>query len=472
MANPNQTQPLNPPGNSTARVYLCIGLFLSTVYLCWYTGVWPGPMGQDGYSLIANINQGAPKYTGKDAAWLLYALATYGTTQRIEVLILPLLLLHVAIFTRMTGWLYVRKFQKTAIGLIFAVGCTPHVLNYATSLYPDSIFSLAFIALLFELWIILNKEKIKFSNAVALFFLMPAAIFFKSNGIILLLPISYALWKLKNSSRWILLGIVFFWTLTIQIGNRTTDLGKGHGALQPLILFETVNFMQSRPMALWENRHMVTDKTKEIIYRYISQSDIDLLYDRDYWDTLWHQNQDRVKFRQMSREDSKNLRNEFFKYNLWRNLPAFLSSRVNIFFASALAQGGMVGPDNAKHGLRNVDTLSTFSPLGIEQHTELINKIYDRSYSLRFLLWSPFFGIFLLFYSLRKAILDRKMVNFLISLTLVFQLFGIALFSIAAEYRYLLMFFYAPLLFFPLFLQNSTGRPSAKHKYPRISAAE
>ena len=94
------------------------------------------------------------------------------------------------------------------------------------------------------------------------------------------------------------------------------DLGEGQPALKPLVLFETTNFMQSRPMNLWETRHMVTDRTREIMYRHISQDAIDELYDRDYWDTLWHANQDRVRFHGMSDKDWRYLRKDFFKYNL------------------------------------------------------------------------------------------------------------------------------------------------------------
>ena len=342
----NEVERLRP-----IRIYLSTSLVLLLVYLTWYVGVWPGPMGQDGYSLIANINQGGARHTCKDPAWLLYALGTYGLSQRIEVLVLPLVLLQVAILSRIIGWVYIHRHPRVATGLLVLVACAPHVLNYGTSLYPDAIFSLAFVAVLFEIWLALRHGRMSGWTIAWLFILFPAACYFKGNGFIMLVPLTYLAVRLKGTGRWALVATVLFWTMAIQWGGKAADLGRGHSAMKPLILFETVNFMQTRPMNLWETRHMVTDRTKEIMYRYISQEDIDRLYDRDYWDTLWHQHHDRVRFYEMSKTDFRRLRTDFLTYNLWRNIPAFTASRINIFLASALAQGGMVGPDNAGQGL-------------------------------------------------------------------------------------------------------------------------
>jgi len=240
--------------------------------------------------------------------------------------------------------------------------------------------------------------------------------------------------------------------VTIQAGGKAADLGHGHSVLRPLILFETINFMQSRPMDLWENRNMVTLRTREIVYRYISQEDIDRFYDRDYWDTLWHKNQDRIKLRQMTKKDRHDLRIDFFTYNLWRNIPAFISSRVNIFLAAAFAQGGFSNPDNSKYRIDKIDTRTTYNPFGFNRLPALINNIYDNSYNWRFLLWSPFVGLILLLCLLKKSIRLKNIDSMVISLTLSIQLIAIFTFSIAAEYRYLLMFFYAPLALAPMLL--------------------
>ena len=431
------------------------GLLL-LLHFAWYLGVWPGPMGQDGYSLIANINQGSPRYTGKEAAWLLYALLTYGTTHRVEALVIPSIFLHVLIFTRIISWTYAQGHRKSAtFGLIF-IALTPHVLNFETSLYPDSIFSLAFIGILFEIWISLKNRKLNAYSAISIITLLPIAAFFKGNGILIIIPTLYLASRLKGGQRWIVLITIIFWITVVQVGGKFLQLGKGHGALKPLILFETINFMQSRPMNLWENRHMVTDKTKTVIHQYISQENIDSLFDRDYWDTLWHQNHEQVKFRHMTKTDSRILKREFFKYNLWRNIPAFTSSRVNIFLASCFAQGGMVSPNDAQRGLQSVDTRSTFNVFNLKYLPQITNNLFERSYSLRFLLWSPLFGIYLIFRCTALAISQKNLDSLIITSTLISEMAGIFIFSIAAEYRYVLIIFFSPLLLLPLLSSQKT----------------
>lgn len=412
-------------------------------------------MGADGYSLVFHINQGIPKGTGKDPAWLLYALGTYGVTHKIETAIIPLLIIQTLLFTRIIGYTYIRGNKRIAIFLLIFIACAPHAIHYASSLYADSIFCLAFIVILFELWLILKNERATPLNLAIIAILIPIAGFFKGNGIIVLAPIFYTAYYLKGWSRWFLIIMTAAWVLAIFQGGKIADAGKGHGALEPLILFETANFMQTRPMHLREYQHMVTDETKKIMHRYASQEDIDKYYDRDYWDTLWHQNQDHLKFYSMTKEDRLNLRKEFFTYNLWKNLPAFISSRVNIFLASALAQGGMVDTANARDGLRDIETNSEYNPFGFFRGAEVVKEIFNFSYDLRFLLWTPFLGIILLSICIRKSICLRDRHTLIICGTLLVQFIGILIFSIAAEYRYLLVFFYAPLLLFPIFQSKS-----------------
>lgn len=435
---------------SRPKIYTSILCLLLLTHFIWYIGAWPGPMGQDGYSLIANINEGAPKYTGKDPAWLLYALATYGLTNRLEAIVIPLIILHIILFTRIIGWFFLQGHRKTGFLLLTFIACTPHILNFETSIYQDSIFSLAFIGCLFEIWICLKSKRISKWSMILIAITFPIAAFFKSNGILIVAPLLYLAHRSKGSDRWIIIAIIILWSTVIQIGGKIHDLGKGHGALAPLILFETVNFMQTKPMNLWETRHMVTEKTKKIIHKYISQEDIDNLFDRDYWDTLWHLNQDRIKFREMTKEDRRILQNEFFTYNLWRNLPAFTSSRVNIFLAAAFAQGGIIAPDNAKNGLKLVETKSKYNPFGLISIPKAIKNLFDISYKLRFFLWTPLVGVILIIYCAKLAIHSKKTDEIIITTTMLLQLLGIFIFSIAAEYRYLLIIFFSPLVLLPV----------------------
>lgn len=445
----SHTAPL-PSWHDSWPAYTGALLCTALVYGLWYVGVWPGPIGEDGYSLVANILQGEPAWTFKEATWLLYALATFGTTHQVEAAIIPLLLVHVLVLSRMLGFAYASGHKISAAVMFVLIVCAPHALNYASSLYADSVFSVAFIGICFEVWLALRRQRISGATLAFIGALLPMAALFKSNGIIILAPVLYLAWRGRGAGRYGLLFFVVFWLCVSHVGGKALQLGKGHGALKPLVLFETVNFMQTKPMNLWDNRHMVTEKTREIIYRYTSQQDLDTYYDRDYWDTLWHQNQDRIQFRQITHPEFRQLRREFFTYNLWRNIPAFTASRVNIFLATALAQGGIVGPADARDNRAMPLTQSTYNAWGADALVAVVDEAFEFSRDLRFLLWTPFVGIALLLVCTRRALRQREHASLIVCATLLVQLGGIFVFSIAAEYRYLLMFFYAPLLLVPM----------------------
>ncbi|MDP1369071.1 hypothetical protein Q6248_29395, partial [Klebsiella pneumoniae] len=62
-------------------------------------------------------------------------------------------------------------------------------------------------------------------------------------------------------------------------------------------------------------------------------------------------------------EDKEILIKEFSRYNLWHNIPAFLSSRVNVFMVSALADGHFPTAETKSYVLKNFqDYYSELSP--------------------------------------------------------------------------------------------------------------
>lgn len=447
---------------SLSAACLIFGLTL-LVYMAWYVSVWPGLLGPDGYSIIANINGGTPSQSGKEPAWILYALMTYGSTGRVEALVLPLVLVNVLVLARMVHFVWMRVSRPLAVlGLLFVV-LAPHIINLSVNAYPDSAFSVAFVGVLFEVWLALRRRRLGSQNLIMLAILFPMACFFRSNGVLILIPLVVLFFVLRRTSGGLaLLVIVLAWAGAVQAGAHALESSASHGALRPLVLFETVNFMQTRPMVLWENRHMVTKKTQDLVHRYADQEALDKFYDRDYWDTLWHQNFDSIHFRQMSRQDWRVLIGEFFKYNLWRNLPAFLSSRVNILLASAMAQGGFVHPHRAEAELELVHTRSRYNPFGLKYANAWTESIFLGSFALRFILWTPFVGVALMFMVLRRARRDSRMPELLVAVTLCAELLGIFFMSVAAEYRYLLMFFYAPLLLMPMYCQLRQDAATAR----------
>ncbi len=153
---------------------------------------------------------------------------------------------------------------------------------------------------------------------------------------------------------------------------------------------------------------------------------------------------------------------DFFRYNLWQNVPKFLGSRVNIFFVSAFAMGGMPGHVYAQIVLRQLDTESTYRLFQLSEAEKVATDIYEFSWRWRWLLWTPFLGIALVIYALLKGIRRRDGPLLITSIPMVVQLGAIFIFSIAGEYRYLLPFFMIALPLLPMLLAQRLPRSGGK----------
>ena len=104
-----------------------------------------------------------------------------------------------------------------------------------------------------------------------------------------------------------------------------------------------------------------------------------------------------------------------------------------------------------------VSTRSEYNPLRLTTLPQTLNRLYEASYNWRFLLWSPLVGVLLVLLCFKRSVQVRDRDELMISGTLLVQLLGVFVFSIAAEYRYLLIFFYAPLLLLPMAIAHRTG---------------
>ena len=173
-------------------------------------------------------------------------------------------------------------------------------------------------------------------------------------------------------------------------------------------------------------------------------------YDRDYWDPLIFFPQGPA-LASMEKSQQDILIGEFFRHNLWRNIPAFMSSRVNIFLVSAFAQGGFPGPTYAKNVLEKTKSESIYRRWGLERAEKALMAIHDASFENRWLLWSPLPGIILLLFVALRAFNRRDLPALTVCGILLLQLSAVFFFSIAGEYRYLLGFFASPLALLPIY---------------------
>lgn len=443
-----------PGADRQALAFAAILLGLLIVYGLWLAALWPGILGSDSMAILWEVEQSGAFFAGKPVFWFFFVNTFYGSTGRVEVPIAIQLSLTALVFARILAWCWTRALYRTFAFLALFVVLAPRMLFAAGTLYPDGPFAVASAGVLFELWLTLKRRRLSPASFCMLALTLPFALFARANGIVLLIPVLYALWVLRGTERLRLGCLALGWCLLVAAGSAVHRSPDSHGVLFPLVAFETANFLQPRPMNLWVEKPRVSARTLEVLNRHTSVETLRKFYDRDYWDTLYHR-PDGPRLGGMTQRDKTRLIKEFLRYNLWQNLPAFASSRVNVFLVSALAKGGEVSMTYAKPVLAQTRSISGYRAMDVPRLTAAVEQMHQANYRHRWLLWTPFVGIGLLFVFFRRAWQRDNWADVSLALPMLIQLVAIFLLSIAGEYRYLLPFFVLPMALLPALAADS-----------------
>ncbi|MDP3230551.1 MAG: hypothetical protein Q8N13_21610 [Acidovorax sp.] len=467
------------PGSrlKASRTFLMMLGLLVTAYGLWLAVFWPGVLGEDSVAILLEVQDPAAFRSGKTVLWYYFVRLFYQGTARVEAPVAMALLVCAIMLARMLAWYWENRLYKTMAFALLAICLAPHMVYFMGTLYPDGLFAIAVASLLFELWLAVTRRSITGASLATIALALPFAVFVRPNGLVFLIPaLLAAVWVDRNSRRWLLL-VIGAWCVVILIGTRWHKTSTQE-TMYPLAVFETAGFLQTRAMNdLWKQfPHMndpwvlaepkVSQRTIEALTRNRPLTPLQAYRDPAYWDMLvFHP--DGPQLGSLSPEDKATVVREFLTHNLWHNLPDFVASRVNVFLAAALAQGGFPALAYATNVLPRVHSQSTYRRFHWETAEHSLQRIHAWSYAWRWLLWTPWLGLALLAWGLVHGIRARHAPLLLISIPMALQLGAIFVFSIAGEYRYLLPFFTLPLVLLPA-LSTTTPLAHTDNQRPTI----
>jgi hypothetical protein len=433
------------------RAFIVFFALLILIYGTWLMVFWPGIVGTDGLAILLQVKNPDTFNGNKTAFWYNYVWLLYWRYHRVEIPIGLIMILSAFVMARILGWCWAQRLFRTAIFLLIFICIAPHLIDFIGLLYPDGFFAVSVAGLLFEVGLIGQRRDRSLLSWLTLAITFPFAVFGRTNGIIFLIPVAALIFTVSRADRyWI--GIIIIGWCGLVVMTASHDKQKNQGALYPMTVYETVNFLQPR-LNNFATTPRVSQRTLEALTRshplalYLSH------YDPDYWDSL-NFDPNGPSVMALPEHDRDIIVREFFRYNLWHNIPKFIGSRVNIFLVTALAEGDhyiIINPvDFEKYIWSKVGLKSTYRKFNLYGTERLLRSIDEYDWQCRWLLWTPFLGIGLTIWLLSIGIRERDMVFLLVSITMVAQLVGIFIFSIAGEYRYLLHFFTLPLAFLPM----------------------
>ena len=441
---------------------------LSAIYLGWLLIFWPGVLGEDSAAILMEVDRPEQFRSGKSVVWYYFVKATYGLTHRVEVPIAILMLLCAFFFARMLSWYWCQQRKYLCIFLLLFVCAAPHMVYFMGTLYPDAIFAVASTALLFEVWIICKERHLSPLSLLVLTLALPLAVFIRPNGILFLAPAVLATFFASGSSRYLLTTLIGIMCALVYTGTQT-HRSTTQSALHSLVLFETVKLMQPRAMNdFWEQMPDMNDPwvlqgpklsplTVRILEDYRPKEQLLSYSDPVYWDMLvFHPNGPQLLG--LSQKDYQDLSTEFLRYNLWHNLPDVVASRVNVMLSATLAQGGFPALNYAPTVLARIEAKSRMRRFALDDAELALREVHRLSYQWRWLLWSPWLGLFLVAWITYRALNKKDYAAMLVAIPALLQLMAIAAFASAGEYRYLLLFFTLPLALLPALLSTESSR--------------
>lgn len=443
-----------------SRPFLATFFLLALAYGLWLVNFWPGVLGQDSLAVLLQIEEGKIQ-SQKPVFWYLFVKWLYEPHRQIELSVSVQLLVSSLVFARILSWCWHEGMRKTFFFLLFFICLAPPLLYYQSALYSDGLFCAAVAGLTFEAWLMIRARKATTLSLLYLVLLVPIALFFRANGIFMLAILVPVFISVPRSDKVKVASIFLAWLVIYAYANYSHKSLHRHGTLFPLAIFETVNFLQpyaigTRSMGL---EGLVTPATLSLLEKRRPIKDIVAFYDRDYWDPLVYRAAGPA-FLSLSKEDKATIVREFFCCNLWKNLPAFLGSRVNIFMVAALANGGFGGLDETLTIVPQTKSRSLVRPFELGPVNAWLRSVVDWSFKHRWIMWTPFLGIGLLFALTARGWRSGDWPLVLLMAPLLLQLAGIFFFSIAGEYRYLLLFYTGVAALLPIYCATRPADPA------------
>lgn len=457
------TSLVEAPSKPVSASYRAITLLLIIgCYVFFIVGMWPGVLAEDSLAVIRFLDELTPFGAGKTAFWMRFMELTYGSTKRIEVPILLLASLCVLVLCRIQLYLLNERAYKSFFFCLFFIVLAPQLIVLNVTLIGDGIFAVATIGLFFEIYLSCKIKKLSITSTVIIILTSSFALLTRTNGLAAVIPMVAALFHLHRPVEKLIIALVIGVNLVgMHVLNKAQN-EKPQSAIFSLVIWETINFLQPPAAKLPTSVDRVSQKTIATLEE-LEPLDLYLkYYDQEYWDPL-NFYPDGPQVGRLTSRQKKILTKEFFKNNLPKNLAAFMGSRTHVFFASALAYSGLPWPAYTPVVLPQTKSISEPIITDDDAIYKTPDKIYLESYKYRSLLWTPFIAIFLLFFAIKKYSRHPRSIEFSIASTLALQLFGIFFFSAAAEYRYLSIIAYAPLILLPIISAKNSSTLKIKN---------
>lgn len=427
-------------GGRVVALWITLAVLLGLYFTAWWLHLRPGVFSYDSGHFLAEVVRG--DITNRKP--FLFARFIELTSLRgrwFQFTIFAQVAIVVLIVSRAFAVALANRVSPVWIVLCALLVLNPYVANMVFYLQNDVLFCFGIIAILVETLLVARRGRITGTSLVMVALASPMAFAFRENGL-LFLPVWWVLMMFLGPDGKRLVAVSVVSTLLAYSSIIGVDKERTADLMYPAVIHEVARLAQSG------YRHEVGSRlapeTRDAVGLEKLKS-ATTVYWPLYWDTVGFF-PDGPNLAYLPGEQRSAIVRSFLKHDLLPNLPSIAGHRVEMLLGALLARAEYVdpysAPDNLHYPLRKWK-----DRVGASNRGEgVLGELNEASGRTRGWTWNAALGVVVLAGMSLLALWRRDRVTLIVTALLWLQLGVLLAVAPSAEYRYVFMFYLAPIL--------------------------
>lgn len=435
-----------------------IGVLLGLYFTAWWLHLRPGVFSYDSGHFLSEVVRGDIT-NRKPFLFARFIELTSMGGRWFQFTMFAQVAIVVLIVSRAFAIALSNRISPVWIALCAVLVLNPYVANMVFYLQNDVLFCFGIIAILVETLLVARRGRITFASLAMVALASPMAFAFRENGL-LFLPFWWILVLFLGQDGKRLVAVSFISTLLAYASIIGVDKERTADLMYPAVIHEVARLAQSGYRHEIGSRLAPETRDAVGIEKLASATEV---YWPLYWDTVGFF-ADGPNLAYLPGEQRSTIVRSFIKNDLLPNLPSVAGHRVEMLLGALLARAEYVDPYSAPENL-HAPLRKWKNRVGASNRGEgILGELNEASGRSRGWSWNAALGVVVLAAMTLVALWRRDRVTLIVTTLLWLQLGVLLAVAPSAEYRYVFMFYLAPLLLLaggPVLREREASRRAA-----------
>ncbi len=442
-------------------LWAIIAVLLGLYFTAWWLHLRPGIFTEDSAHILAEVLRGDIT-NRKPFLFARFVELTSLGGRWVQFTIFAQVAIVVLIISRAFAVALSHRVSPVWILLCALLVLNPYVANMVFYLQNDVLFCFGIIAILVETLLVARRGHLTFASLAIVALASPMAFAFRENGL-LFLPVWWVLVLFLGQDGKRLVAVSAISTVLAYASIIGVDKETTADLMYPAVIHEVARLAQSG------YRHEVGSRlapeTRDAVGIDKLESATEVYWPL-YWDTVGFF-ADGPNLAYLPGEQRSAVVRSFLKHDLLPNLPSIAGHRVEMLLGALLARAQYVDPYSAPEELHG-PLKKWKNRVGASNRGEgVLGELNEASGRSRGWTWNAALGVAVLAGMSLLALWRRDRVTLIVTTLLWLQLGVLLAVAPSAEYRYVFMFYLAPLLLLagaPVLREREASKKTAVHQ--------